>query len=80
MGVASLRQHFIMEMSLAAEVGEQIGIISDQFRALVHGGVVIFSRDQLQSFGLKNHPDLPEDLSTHAHWALTGESNLVAVD
>lgn len=78
MGVATLRETLIRQLDLVVSVGSQIGIVNDQYQALVRGGVVIFTGEQLASFGF-THPDLPGDLTSSTHWALQGESTMTAV-
>lgn len=58
---------------LPAEVGAEIGIVSEQYVALVRGRDVVLTREQLSGIV---HPNLPADLDAHAQWTLSGDSTL----
>jgi hypothetical protein len=74
----SLRASLAKKLSLAANVGAQIGVVSDQYRALVRGADVTFPAIQLQAFfpGGGEHPALPADLGSASSWVLTGDNTL----
>ena len=76
MPVATLREHLILQLDLAAQVGSQIGKMSDQYRLLRTGAAVTFSTGQLLSFGLKVHPSLPANLGAFPNWILSGSDTL----
>jgi hypothetical protein len=69
----TLRYHVLRQLALAANVGAQIGIVSDPVVALGDGLPVTLTREQLQMFG---HPSIPANVADHATWTLTGDDTL----
>jgi hypothetical protein len=75
----TLRYHLHRQLLLAARVGAQIGIVSDQVVALATGQPVTFGKEQLGSFfpgGQTQHPSLPVDYDVAESWLLTGDDAL----
>lgn len=74
----TLRASLYTKLRLPALVGAQIGIVSDQWRALRAGQDVTFPADQMRAMyplGTE-HPNLPADLSAAASWTLVGDNTL----
>jgi hypothetical protein len=77
----SLRGDLFARLNLAACVGGQIGVVSDQYAALSRGQAVTFTTEQLRSFyplGTE-HPSLPANLDAAAAWTLAGDDDLSPV-
>jgi hypothetical protein len=69
----SIRTSIHRLLLLPAQVGAELGIVSDQVVALHRGDDVALHRDQLNMFGA--HPDKP-DLAASEWWLLTGDNTL----
>jgi hypothetical protein len=72
-GEAPIRHCLILQLDLAARVGAQLPVVSDQYVKLRAGQPVVVTREQLSSFG---HSLMPANLPAHAQWILTNDNTL----
>lgn len=72
---ASIRELLAAQLSLAASVGSQLGIVSEQYRKLRAGQPVELSAAQLRGFVAEcDRPGC--DLDAHDRWLLVGANEL----